>query len=42
MKRLNLFLLTGQAKAAYVRITLTGGERPENGAGIYSFEVYRE
>jgi hypothetical protein len=31
-----------KARAAFVRITLTGCERPENGAGVYSFEVYRE
>jgi hypothetical protein len=30
------------AQAAFVRIILTGCERPENGAGIYSFEVFRK
>ncbi len=29
----------GAAKAAFVRITISGCERPENGAGIYSFRV---
>ena len=33
---------SGKAKAAFVRITLSGCERPENGAGIHSFEVYRK
>jgi hypothetical protein len=32
---------SGTAKAAFVRITMTGCERPENAAGIYSFKVYR-
>jgi hypothetical protein len=30
----------GKAKAAYIRITITGCERPENGAGVYGFQVY--
>jgi GH43 family beta-xylosidase len=29
----------GKARARFVRITLHGCERPENGAGIYSFEI---
>jgi len=29
----------GKARARFVRITLLGCERPENGAGMYSFEV---
>jgi len=29
----------GKAQAAYVRITITGCQRAENGAGIYSFRV---
>ncbi len=32
---------SGTAKAAFVRITVTGCERPENAAGIYSFKVFR-
>lgn len=32
---------SGTANAAFVRITMTGCERPENAAGIYSFKVYR-
>lgn len=28
------------AKASWVRITITGCERPENGAGIYEFKVF--
>jgi len=31
-----------KAKAAFVRITLTGCERPENGAGIYTFKVFKD
>ena len=30
------------ARAAFVRITVTGCQRPENGAGIYSFSVFRQ
>ncbi len=30
----------GQARARFVRITITACQRPENGAGLYSFEVY--
>jgi len=30
----------GATKATLVRITLSGCERPENGAGIYSFKVF--
>ncbi len=29
-----------KAKAAYVRITVTACQRPENGAGIYEFNVF--
>jgi beta-xylosidase len=32
---------SGTAKAAFVRITVNGCERPENAAGIYSFKVFR-
>ncbi len=31
---------TGQVDAAFIRITITGCQRPENGAGLYSFRVY--
>ena len=30
----------GEARARFVRITLHGCERPENGAGLYSLQVY--
>ena len=30
------------ARAAFMRITITGCERPENGAGLYSFELFQE
>ena len=30
----------GTARAVFVRITLFGCERSENGAGIYSFKVF--
>ena len=32
----------GEAKAAFVRITLTACQRPENAAGIYNFKVFRK
>jgi hypothetical protein len=32
----------GTAKAGYVRIVLTGCERPENAAGLYTFKVFRQ
>jgi hypothetical protein len=32
---------TGQAKAGFVRITITGCQRPENGAGIYNLKVFQ-
>jgi len=31
-----------KARAAFVRITVTGCQRPENGAGIYAFRVFRQ
>jgi hypothetical protein len=31
----------GKATAAFVRIALAGCERPENGAGIYTFKVFQ-
>jgi len=30
----------GEARARFVRITITGCQRPENGAGLYSFQVF--
>jgi len=30
----------GEARARFVRITLTACQRPENGAGLYSFQVF--
>ncbi len=32
---------TGYAKARFVRITITGCQRPENQAGIYTFRVFQ-
>lgn len=32
----------GRARARYVRITLTACQRPENGAGIYSFRIFQD
>ncbi|MCF7731058.1 MAG: family 43 glycosylhydrolase [Akkermansiaceae bacterium] len=32
---------TGQVKAGFVRITITGCQRPENGAGIYNLKVFQ-
>ena len=31
----------GQARARFVRITITGCQRPENGAGIYTLKVFQ-
>lgn len=31
---------SGKARAAFVRIRITGCQRPENGAGLYGFEVH--
>ena len=33
---------SGKARAEFVRITVTACQRPENGAGIYEFHVFRE
>mgnify|MGYP000901128930 CR=1 FL=1 len=30
-----------QARAAWVRIAITGCQRPENAAGIYAFKVFQ-
>ncbi len=33
---------TGQVKAGFVRIIITGCQRPENAAGIYNLKVFRQ
>jgi hypothetical protein len=32
---------TGQVKAGFVRIIITGCQRPENSAGIYTLKVFQ-